>query len=70
MAGEATRRSRAEPLEAAPRAEIYSLMRRAHTVAKLVEAEPGEDTTILKDAVAAISDALEKAIAIMETEQR
>ena len=46
--------------------ELHSLVRRAHLVATLVEAEPEGDVETLKTAVGAISEALEKAMKIME----
>ena len=50
--------------------QVYLLVRRAHLVAALVEAEPGDDAAILREAVSAISDALEKALKILETERK
>jgi hypothetical protein len=55
-----------EHLRSRDEQELYSLVRRAHLVATLVEAEPGEEADILRTAVGAISEALEKAMKIME----
>ena len=55
-----------EHLKSRDEQELYSLVRRAHLVATLVEAETEEDADILRTAVGAISEALEKAMKIME----
>ena len=69
MAGEAHIKQQErsfEQLKSRNEQELYSLVRRAHLVATLVEAETEEDADILRTAVGAISEALEKAMKIME----